>query len=713
MSRISRCAVFAVLLSGVAAPALPALLPGFDEVRRAHRPSEAQLLDRHGALLHELRVDNSVRRLQWVPLQDISPALVDAVVRAEDRRFFEHGGVDWRALGDAAIDTFLKGAPRGASTLSMQVAAMLEPALRAAGSHRTVTQKWDQIRAARALEARWAKREILEAYLNLSPFRGELTGIGAATRGLFDKAPSGLDAREAAILAALLRGPNAPPDVVARRACGVAATGKKLVDCKPFEAIAKTALGRAPRLEASVALAPHLARELLSRDAPRVVTTLDLRTQAAVLEVLSRQIGELAKRGVQDAAALVVDNATGDVLAYVGNQGGGSSAPFVDGVKAPRQAGSTLKPFLYAQVLEERLLTAASLLDDTPADLVTPSGLYVPQNYDRDFRGPVSVRAALSGSLNVPAVRTLMLLGPERFTDRLRDLGFEHVVPSGDFYGYSLALGSADVTLNELVNAYRPFANGGAWSPLRVLPAPPGKPRAVTEPGAAWIVADILSDRGARSASFGLENPLATPFWTAVKTGTSKDMRDNWCIGLSRRYTVGVWVGNFDGAPMRDVSGVSGAAPAWLAIMQRLHRNETSPTPPKPSGVVMQRVRFVPSIEPDREEVFLRGTEVAEVVLAPAVGAGVRISYPGNGAILAVDPDIPESSQRVRFKATQPGEGLRWRLNDEPLVADAVGAVLWKPVPGRFELVLSDAAGAVLDRVRFEVRGVARDAIAQ
>jgi penicillin-binding protein 1C len=269
MSRIGRCAVFAVLLSGVAAPALPALLPGFDEVRRAHRPSEAQLLDRHGALIHELRVDNSVRRLPWVPLSEMSPALVDAVVRAEDRRFFEHGGVDWRALGDAAIDTFLKGSPRGASTLSMQVAAMLEPALRAAGSHRTVTQKWDQIRAARALEARWAKREILEAYLNLSPFRGELTGIGAAARGLFDKVPSGLDAREAATLAALLRGPNAPPDVVARRACGVAVTGKKLVDCKPFEAIAKAALGRPPRLEASVALAPHLARELLSREAPR------------------------------------------------------------------------------------------------------------------------------------------------------------------------------------------------------------------------------------------------------------------------------------------------------------------------------------------------------------------------------------------------------------------------------------------------------------
>jgi penicillin-binding protein 1C len=707
-ARLPATAAVAALVGNIGIAGAVDAATTFEEVRRSHRSSEAVLLDRNGELLHELRVDDAVRRLSWVALPDVSPALVEAVVRAEDRRFFEHGGVDWRALGDAAIDTLLKGAPRGASTLSMQVAAMLEPTLRATGSHRTVTQKWDQIRAARALEARWSKREILEAYLNLSPFRGELTGLGAAARGLFDKAPSGLDARVAAILAALLRGPNAPPDVVARRACGVAAPARGVIECGPFEVLARAALGKAPRLEARVALAPHLARELLSRDASRVVTTLDRRLQSAVLEVLSRQIDELARRGVRDAAALVVDNATGDVLAYAGNQGAGASAPFVDGVRAQRQAGSTLKPFLYAQVIEERLLTPASLLDDSPADLVTPSGLYVPQNYDRDFRGAVSVRAALSGSLNVPAVRTLMLLGPERFTDRLREFGFEHVVPSGDFYGYSLALGSADVSLRELVNAYRALANGGQWSPLRVLPAPPGRARTVADAGAAWIVTDILSDRGARSASFGLENPLATPFWTAVKTGTSKDMRDNWCIGVSRRFTVGVWVGNFDGSPMRDVSGVSGAAPAWLAIMQRLHRNEATPAAPRPANVVLQRVRFSPPIEPERDEVFLRGTEVSEVVLAPSVGSGVRIAYPGDGAILAVDPDIPEVAQRVRFATTQALDGLQWRVNDTLLATDPSGGVLWKPSPGRFELVLSDAGGAVLDRVRFEVRGILR-----
>lgn len=696
------CRVVAGLGCAALAATVSAAPRSFEEVKRAHVPSEAELLDRHGELLHELRVDPQVRRLAWVPLADVSPSVVEAVVRAEDRRFFEHGGVDWRALGDAAIDTFIKGAPRGASTLSMQVAAMLEPKLRAQGSHRTVAQKLEQIKAARALEVRWTKREILEAHLNLSAFRGELVGIGAAARGLFGKAPSGIDVREAAILAALLRGPNATPDLVAKRACAVAAG----TDCAPFLMLSRASLAGPPRMEPRRAMAPHLARELLSAAAPRVVTTLDAGLQAQVLDILARRVGELGGRSVQDAAAIVIDNASGEVLAYAGNQGAGSSAPFVDGVQAPRQAGSTLKPFLYEQAIADRLLTAASLLDDSPANLATPSGLYVPQNYDHEFRGAVSVRTSLAGSLNIPAVRALMLLGPERFVDRLRDLGFEHVVASGDFYGYSAALGSAEVSLWELANAYRTLAVGGTWSRPHVLPAPAGRSRPVLDPGAAWIVTDILADRGARSTSFGLENPLATRGWSAVKTGTSKDMRDNWCVGFSRRYTVGVWVGNFGGQPMRDVSGVSGAAPAWLDVMQRLQRNDARGAPSRPAEVVVQHVRFIPEIEPDRDEFFLRGTEVAEVVVKTAEGSAPRIEYPGDGAILAVDADIPSDAQRMWFRSTAFREGLRWQL-DGVLLADRGGTIVWAPRPGRFELALVDPEGKVLDRVRFEVRGAA------
>ncbi len=684
----------------------PAHAVPFEQVRDAHLPSEAVLLDRDGRVLHELRVDDRVRRLPWVPLERISPAVVAAVLHAEDRRFFQHGGVDWRALGDAAIDTLIRGAPRGASTVTMQVAAMLDPALVAEGPRRSVVQKVRQIRAAQAIEQSWTKRQILEAYLNLSTFRGEVSGIGAASEVLFRKEPAGLDLRESAILAALLRGPNAQPSVVARRACAVAATP----ECESFTAVAETALTGPPRLTGRPALAPHLARALLSREARRVVTTLDAGLQARVLEALAQQLTTLAGRHVRDAAAVVLDNATGQVLAYAGNAPGGGTAPYVDGVRAPRQAGSTLKPFLYAQAIEDRLLSAASLLDDSSANLVTPAGLYVPQNYDHEFRGPVSVRTALSSSLNVPAVRALMLVGPEAFVERLRALGFDGLVESGDHYGYSLALGSAEVTLWQLANAYRSLANAGVVAQARLLPGPAGKGARVLDPAAAWIVADVLADRGARSSGFGFENPLATRFWSAVKTGTSKDMRDNWCVGFSRRYTVGVWVGNFDGSPMRDVSGVSGAAPAWLDIMQALHAQDAKAgAPVRPAEVVAQRVRFVPETEPERDEWFVRGTEVAEVVLkGPRSGAG-RIVYPGDGVILALDPDIPEAVQRVPFRAEGAPADARWWL-DGTALADAGPVVHWPPRPGRFELALVANDGAVMDRVRFEVRGTRRTA---
>ncbi len=672
----------------------------FEEVRARQVSSEAVLVDRNGVTLHELRVDERVRRLPWTALEDVSPALLVAVIRAEDKRFYQHAGVDWRALGDAAVDTLLRGAPRGASTLSMQVASMLEPTLKARGSRRTMAQKWDQIGAARELERYWNKRQILETYLNLATFRGELEGVAAASYGLFGKDPSGLDERESALLAALLRGPNAPPTTVARRACALAGA----TDCAPLERLAQGCLGRAPQLEPRFAMAPHVARQLLSANARRVQTTLDARLQVLATDAIARQLSLLAGRNVHDGAALVIDNASGDVLAYVGNSGTSASAPFVDGVIARRQAGSTLKPFLYGLAIEQRLLTAASLLDDSPANLVTPAGLYVPQNYDREFRGLASVRTSLAGSLNVPAVRALMLVGTDRFAERLHDLGFDGVVESGDYYGFSLALGSADVSLWQLANAFRSLANGGWWSKARLQVAPAAKPLRAMDADASYVVSDILADRAARSVTFGLDSPLSTRFWTAVKTGTSKDMRDNWCVGFSRRYTVGVWVGNFDGSPMHDVSGVAGAAPAWLDIMNGLHRGEAKASvPARPVDVILQRVSFVPEVEAARDELFLRGTDVAEIVVKPSGSAGTRIVYPGDGAILAVDPDIPDAAQRVRFIATGNAASLAWRIDGEMM--GEVEAGLWRPRPGRHELQLLDGAGVVLDQARFEVRG--------
>ncbi|HWA12954.1 MAG TPA: penicillin-binding protein 1C [Burkholderiales bacterium] len=669
------------------------------------KSTEGMLLDRNGVPIHELRVGNQGRRLPWVRLEDISPAALATIVRAEDKRFYRHEGVDWLAVTDAALDTLLFSRPRGASTISMQVAAQLDPHLKAGRHQRTLAQKWDQIRAAQALEARWTKRQILEAYLNLSSYRGEVQGIGAAARALFGKQASGLDARESLLLAVLLRGPNASPEKVRARACALGRGMDAGADCAGIERLARQVLAAEPALAPAVALAPHLARERLSPERPRVQTTLDGTLQAHAAGLLRQQLAALADRHVADGAILVADNRSGEVLAYVGNGGEGASAWYVDGVQAPRQAGSTLKPFLYEMAIGQRLLTAASLADDSPVNLLTPSGFYVPQNYDREFRGLTSVRTALSSSLNVPAVRTLMLVGAEPFVERLRELGFTHVTGDGDFYGYSLALGSAEVSLWELANAYRTLANGGRQSPLRVEPGTSAA-HPVLDPEAAYVIADILSDPVARSVSFGLENPLSSRHWAAVKTGTSKDMRDNWCVGFTGRYTVAVWVGNFDGSPMHDVSGVTGAAPVWLELVNYLHRHVPSTRPPAPPGLVSAQVSFEAAIEPPRAEWFLAGTETDRVARKAPEAAAAAIAYPASGTILALDPDIPPAAQRVRLLASGAGAGHRFRLDGEDAGA-AAGGAFWAPQPGVHVLELVDAAGAVVEAVRFEVRGAA------
>jgi penicillin-binding protein 1C len=443
----------------------------------------------------------------------------------------------------------------------------------------------------------------------------------------------------------------------------------------------------------------------------RMPTTLDGELQAYAAGTLRDHLSELAARGVADGAIVVLDNASGDVLAYVGSSGELSHAPEVDGVIAPRQAGSTLKPFLYARAIDDRVLTAASLVDDSPLAIATARGVYVPQNYDRDFRGAVSMRTALAGSLNVPAVRTADLVGVARLHDDLRALGFDTLTEAPDHYGAALALGGADVTLLALANAYRALANGGVWRATRVDPrAEVAPPRRVFGAAASFIVTDILADRGARAATFGLDNALSTRVWSAAKTGTSKDMRDNWCVGYTSRYTIGVWVGNFSGAPMHDVSGVTGAAPIFRDLVHFLHRNEPSLRPAAPASAVAHAVSFEPAFEPARREWFVRGTAIATVRAAGRRddddgAATARIRYPAADTVIALDPDIPVASQRVAFVAAPESGGLRWRIDDVDL-PDQGGRMLWTPTFGRHRLALEDGRGNELSTVEFEVRGV-------
>ena len=728
-------------------------LPSFTEVHAAHRPSDITLLDRRGVPLQTVRVDRTVRRLAWVPLADMSPALLQAVVLSEDQRFYEHSGVDWSAVAQSAWGNVWNRKTRGASTLTMQLAGLLDDGLARPAGGRSVVQKISQALTATQLDARWKKSEILEAYLNSVPFRGEVVGIDALAQTLFGKHASGLDAQEAAVAAALVRGPNAKADTVAQRACAVLRLQQ--FDCEGVAALTETALARPGGMPLGEQLAPHFARQLLAPaggaapqrsaldarlqrstldtplqrstlDTPLQRSTLDARLQRVGIAALRRQLVELEGRNVEDGALVVLDNSSGEVLAWVGSSGDLSGAARVDGVLARRQPGSTLKPFVYALAFEQKLITPASLIDDSPAQLATGNGLYLPQNYDHDFKGWVSARTALGASLNVPAVRVGAMLGPDALAQRLNDFGLALPQPGG-YYGSALALGAADVTLLALTNAYRALANGGLFTPvaLRSQQAPPQRaaaataPRRVADAAAVFLVTDILADNNARVRTFGLNSLLATRGFAAVKTGTSKDMRDNWCIGFTDRYTVGVWVGNASGEAMHGVSGISGAAPVWQALVKYLHEGSPSRPPLAPAGVggpggvggmggvTRAQVRFDAQREPAREEWFIKGTEGgaldalrrAGVASITADNARFGITSPRDGSIFAIDPDMPPAAQRIAFE----GEPGTWVLDGKRLGAAPLW--WWAPWPGRHQLTLLGRDGEALQTVHFEVRG--------
>ena len=703
LSRIGFCLLW--LLMWPVAQAETAV-PDFEAVKSGWRSSYAALLDRHGEVLIRQRQDKTAHRLDWTPLNRVSPALVDALIFVEDRDFYRHHGVDWGAFTRASLKYLTGQQTRGASTLSMQTAALLDPSLAWRTGGRPLDRKWRQLRAARALDARWGKERILEAYLNLTQWRGDLQGIDAASQALFGKRPSGLDRAESILLVSLLSSPNMTPAQAAKRACVMIAAGYD-ADCPTVHALADSRLRhRSLGLDDDPALL-SLASRLLTTAGQDASTTLDRRLQHFAEEALREQLVSLQAQQANGGAVLVLDNRRGEVLAYVGNSGLDADSLWVDSVQAQRQAGSTLKPFLYGLALEQNRLTAATVLEDSPVNIATERGLYVPQNYEHDFKGPVTVRTALSSSLNVPAVRTLQLTGVDGFWQVLRGYGFG-LKEDAEFYGSALALGGADITLWELANAYRALANGGVWSPVRLgpgesgNPVPPATPR--LSPQTAFILANILSDRNARSLTFGYENPLATPFWTAVKTGTSKDMRDNWCVGFSRHYTVAVWVGNMQGRPMRDVSGVSGAAPVWQAVISRLEQGgEDAGPPPPPVGVVQQTVSFDGVELPPVREWFREGTQQGTVQFEADTVA--RIVYPVDGTIIALDPDMPVQVQKVMLRTRSGGETLQLWLNGRWL-AQAGEPVAWPPKRGRFRLELRTASGEVRAKAGFEVRGI-------
>ena len=585
------------------------------------RPPEqsTRVEDRDGNLLREVRSATGAVS-QWVPLASMPAELPKALVATEDHRFALHPGVDPLAALRAGLQAIVhRRIVSGASTLTMQLARALRP------HRRTLGGKFVEMALALRIEASLSKRRILEEYLNRVDFGPNLRGIGAAAQGYFGKPASALSIGEMALLVGLLKGPSVyaldrhPERALSRRNRVL----QRMLAAKVAQPqVIDRALTEPVHLDNRRAAfgAPHLVSALLqgqlsafqwgldgtqTKAASRIRTTLDPVLQRATETAVSSIVASLRAHHVSAAAALVVDNTTGDVLAYVGSpdfydsRGQGQ----VDGVRAHRQPGSTLKPFVYAAAFEELGFTAASVLPDLALSVNTESGPYTPRNFDDKFRGPVRLREALGNSLNVPAVYTAEQLGAASLLRVLHAFGFDSLNQKPDYYGPALALGDGEVTLVELVRAYATLARGGLALPLRFVLEreiakqgpngvareirrldPPAETR-VTSAGTAAVITDILKDKTARIASFGAVSPLQFEFEVAAKTGTSKGFRDNWVVGYTHRFTVGVWVGNFDGSAMQQVSGITGAAPIFHAILDAAMAETTDAGLPIANGV--------------------------------------------------------------------------------------------------------------------------------
>lgn len=572
----------------------------------AERPAgivSVQVTDRHGTLLREIRPDGRGRP---VPLTAIDPSVRAAVIATEDRRFGRHPGIDPIAIVRAAWSNWTeRRIVSGASTITMQVARLLR-----GRTSRGWSDKLAETHLALRLELRWSKERILETWLNRVSYGNRAHGIEAAARLYFGKSALDLTRAEAAYLVGLPQSPTRydpfrhPERARARqqhvldamhRAGDLSPADRERLGTLPLDLRSPDQVFRAPHFTERIRLRPALP-SATSNDAPglaEIRTTLDARLQRTVQGLVRGHVKLLARDGVSNAAAVVIENATGAVRAYVGSADfwNASTGGQNDGVRMLRQPGSTLKPFTYARALDTRRHTAASVLPDIEARIPETGGAFVPTNYDDTYHGPVPFREALANSYNVPAVRLAQALGAADLLETLRGAGFSTLDRPPDHYGAGLTLGNGEVRLLDLARAYAGIARGGtrpalrsiAWSrtaggdTLVAAPSPP-EPMPLS-PAALRLITHILADPEAREDAFGRGGPLDLPFPAAAKTGTSKDYRDNWTVGFTPTHTVAVWVGNFDGSPMRRVSGITGAGPLYRSIMMHLGPGGAFPSP--------------------------------------------------------------------------------------------------------------------------------------
>ncbi|MCL6647644.1 MAG: penicillin-binding protein 1C [Chloroflexi bacterium] len=732
------------------------------------RPPAASIVltDRNGQPLYE--VETASGRHRPVALDQVAPAVVHATVATEDASFFTNPGVDGLALLRALLQT-LRGEPAGGSTITMQLARLsVLPPERLADA--PMRRKLQEIALALLLTARESKATILAQYLNAVPYGNRAVGIEAASQAYFGKPAANLSLAEAALLAGLPQAPAWLDPAVHREAARerqrqVLALMVRHGWITPAEAAAAAEQPLDLRPPTVTIQAPHFVLGTLSRavelaratGGERVVTTIDGGLQQLAEAVIRSHLSRLAAQRVTNAALVALDPQTGEVLTLAGSADyfNPAIAGQVNVALAPRQPGSAIKPLTYAAAFE-RGFSPADVLADVRTVFTTRRGeRYVPVNYDHQYHGPLSLRTALASSINSVAVRLLDRIGVGALIDLGQQLGLS-TWRDIERYDLALTLGGGEVTLLDLTAAYAAFAAGGEYHPpqdlLRletamgrtVWQAAPPPARRVLSPETAFLISHILSDPVARELGFGTGGPLRLSRPAAVKTGTTSSFRDNWTIGYTPDLVVGVWVGNSDGEPMREVSGITGAAPIWHDFFEQVLA-----TRPSRSFPVPETIRWVAVCEVDGKlatpdcprvvvEPFVAGREPRESSTSyqrllidrasgdlwepgcpgPAVerlfwllppdalawgrergipepprrscrgtlrndpdAPFVRLLEPDEGAVLVLSPRLPREMQRLRVQALGAGGTVQLSVDGQP-IASRDGSGWWTLEPG-------------------------------
>lgn len=673
------------------APGLRPLPPNLHPVENNHR---IRLQDRYGTTL-SLSRETSLNTSDSAELDTIPLLLRQAILMAEDQRFFRHRGTDWRAVAHALFQNFkARKNIRGASSITEQVVRILHP------RPRTLRSRILESVEAHLLEKKVSKADILTFYLNQVPYPDRSRGVVQAARDLFDRDLSTLSANEILTLAVLPRAPQGlhPERHPQRLEIRVQALALRMVEAGLLEERAlahalKPATLHKPALSVYAPFFIRFVRDHTPTLPPssHLRTTLDGPLQKKIQALLDSRVDLLRNQGLINGAALVLHHKTGEIRAWaVAGNGDERPGGRINAVLTPRQPGSTLKPFAYALALEAGW-TAATILADTPISTPVGRGLHDYQNYSRNTYGALPLRDALANSLNLAAIRTVRHVGTGALLNTLKRCGIQSLNRHPDFYGDGLVLGNGEVSLLELTQAYAVLAQDGRKLPLRflALPLPSASGTAqIFQTDTARLIAHILSDPEARRREFG---PLLSfPVQTAVKTGTSSDHRDLWAMGFDHSHTVGIWMGNLDRSATQGLAGASGPVPLLRAIFAELNRNQPTQGLPPPQTLVLGDVCIQWNAE--NQCTALRSEWLPPQVSLPSDkeerDQSIRLARPTDGLLLAMDPRIPQEHQRlpltvegVREKARYAWlvDGMLFEENDHP-------ETLWPLTPGNHEI---------------------------